>query len=130
MFTGLRSRDYCLLDTFNATCGIDEVVVMETAWFGRLYIGRCVPREYDMGCKANVLPNVDAQCSGLQQCKMEVTELSRQGVRPCPEGAMPFLEAAYRCIKGLLKILCYHCISTVSIFLEYHAIHTRCLKYV
>ena len=100
IFLGLRSRDYCLYDVFNATCGHNEVVVMETAWFGRLYIGRCAPKDYDMGCKADVMPYVDAQCSGLRQCRVEVTEFGKQGIRPCPEGVTSFFEAAYRCTKG------------------------------
>ena len=46
-------RDYCRFETFNATCGHDAVVVMDTARYGRMEFGRCVDRDYGyVGCSA------------------------------------------------------------------------------
>ncbi len=38
--------EYCQWDTFNATCGKDEVVLMGAARYGRMELGRCVSKDY------------------------------------------------------------------------------------
>ena len=38
----LSGGDYCDFDEFKATCGPDEVVIMSTALYGRMELGRCV----------------------------------------------------------------------------------------
>ena len=35
-------RDYCLAEVFEAECGSREVVMIQTARYGRMRIGRCV----------------------------------------------------------------------------------------
>ena len=38
-------RDYCLAEVFEAECGSREVVMIQTARYGRMRIGRCVRSE-------------------------------------------------------------------------------------
>ena len=46
--------DYCWED-FNATCADDEVVLMTSALYGRMKIGRCLTRDYYVGCRSDVI---------------------------------------------------------------------------
>ena len=35
-------EDHCILESFRATCGNDEVILMTHALYGRMRIGKCV----------------------------------------------------------------------------------------
>ena len=56
-------RDYCNWETFSAQCGKPgEVILMTTAKYGRMRLGRCVPETYDKqgnpsltGCSENII---------------------------------------------------------------------------
>ena len=46
-------NEYCELETFQAECWEDEVVVMETAVYGRMRLGRCIEIGFGhLGCQA------------------------------------------------------------------------------
>ncbi len=65
--------EYCHNDVFQALCHQDEVVVMETAKYGRMHLGDCV--EMDMGyigCSVDVLLLTDTMCSGKPKCEISV----------------------------------------------------------
>ena len=49
--------DYCIVETFQATCESDEVIIMTHAVYGRMKIGKCVKDELGkiLQC-VNVLP--------------------------------------------------------------------------
>ena len=53
-----------------------------------------------MGCQANVLPYVDSVCSGRQECNLQIPSISLQGIRPCSEELISYLEASYSCLPG------------------------------
>ena len=40
------TEQYCVGETFNPTCGLSEVVVIEKGSYGRMRTGRCVTRDY------------------------------------------------------------------------------------
>ncbi len=40
IFAGVQ--EFCQLETFSASCGQDEVIVMQYARYGRMRLGRCV----------------------------------------------------------------------------------------
>ena len=53
-------RDFCHFETFNASCGNEAVILMQTAQYGRMRFGRCVDRDYGyVGCSASVLTEAD-----------------------------------------------------------------------
>jgi len=35
-------KEYCQFESFNATCPINEVILIDEARYGRLQLGRCV----------------------------------------------------------------------------------------
>ena len=94
-------HEYCLWETFNATCGPGGVVLMESAHYGRMRRGRCADTDMYIGCQADVLPQLDGRCSGRPQCTVDVPEPSLHQLQPCPNDMMAYLEASFSCVQGL-----------------------------
>lgn len=91
----------------------NEVILMKTATYGRMRIGRCITaKEVDalgplvgqdaryLGCSANVLDVLDRKCSGSSECEIRVADMSQESVTPCFPGLMVYLEVSYECING------------------------------
>ena len=97
----------CSGHSFLASCQSDEVVVMTSALYGRMSIGKCVERNMGaLGCRSDVIDIAHNACSGRRRCELRVrnpdmdrrmraeascanaTELSR------------YLDAEYRCQQG------------------------------
>jgi len=96
------SGEYCLSESFNASCrGVSEVIVMTDAEYGRMRSGRCVQMKYGQpGCRTDVLSRLDAQCSGRPACSFPVARLLQAGISPCDDELKPYLYASYRCVTG------------------------------
>lgn len=95
--------EFCHGEAFTASCSIDEVIVMRTAAYGRMRIGRCVKTGYSqVGCRANVMRQADRICSGRRSCRIQVTSRSFGNVQPCTTDAKSYFEVAYDCKKGWL----------------------------
>ena len=77
-------EEFCQWDIFNAICGEGEVIVMRTARYGRMKLGKCLTTDYFVGCSADVLSHVDSRLvlkishnSGRRLCDwIEVFKLS------------------------------------------------------
>ncbi len=56
-FVSTASNEFCQSELFRAHCSEpDQVILMESAWYGRMKIGRCVEDDLGyIGCKVNVL---------------------------------------------------------------------------
>jgi len=104
-------REFCHLETFRARCQHGEVIVMETALFGRMRVGRCIAsdayltalQQLDprvLGCSADVLSYVDRVCSGKSACDVSVASPELHEFRPCPKQLTMYLEATYSCLSG------------------------------
>jgi hypothetical protein len=91
----------CLTETFSPECPSDQVLLMSWAAFGRMATGRCMPQDYGhSGCQVDVLPFIDARCSGRRRCSVEVIDVMKLGLKPCQEGFSSFLKVSYSCHKG------------------------------
>jgi len=96
--------DYCQWERFTAACDSaadDEVIVVETARYGRMRLGRCI--KYDLGfigCSADVLRLADAACSGRRRCEIALPNEQFDRVNPCLSELKSYLTASYRCLKG------------------------------
>ncbi len=102
-------HDYCQLETFNATCGSGEIIVMEEALYGRMRAGRCITRSYgNLGCSANVLPALDKRCSGKRTCTLPIPDNILHKNHPCPKDFTSYLEATYQCVKGKVAKESFH----------------------
>ena len=93
--------EYCQWDVFNASCPRGEVIVMESAQYGRMELGRCLLRDYGyVGCGDSVLPYLDSKCSGRRSCTINIPDRVLDKVLPCPGDLKSYLQASYTCIKG------------------------------
>ena len=92
-------REYCLTEYFNATCPRpNDVILMTSAVYGRMRLGRCIRGDYNLGCSNDVIGLFDAQCSGRRACDVSVRTLV--DIRPCQRDFASYLEASYTCITG------------------------------
>ena len=101
-------EEYCLLETFRPQCLKNEIIVIESANYGRRYVSRCLEtEELDfvsnpgyLGCSADVLDYVSRVCSGKKQCEIRIPDANLQQKKPCPKGLDMFLEIRYSCVEG------------------------------
>jgi len=68
-------------------------------------LGRCLTRDYYVGCVADVIRQMDAKCSGRRQCHVPVPEHSLLEAVACPSDLVAYLDAEYTCITGILAYL-------------------------
>jgi len=109
------TRDFCMHESFTARCEPDSVVLMLSAVYGRMRLGRCIRGDYNVGCSTDVVAFFDAHCTGRRSCQVGVRNLI--DIHPCQRDFTSYLEASYRCIRGipgahltslvLLLLLCY-----------------------
>jgi len=106
--------EYCQLETFSVRCRHGDVIVMTTARFGRMRVGKCIDGgaysdsiiKQDgktLGCYADVLDYADRTCSGRTSCDIFVPNRDLLSTRPCVSQLTMYFEAAYSCVPG--KIL-------------------------
>lgn len=108
---GTEPKDYCIADTFRAVCDHNEVIVMETARYGRMNVGSCVRTNFGfVGCSSDVLGLFDRRCSGRQRCTVRVLDPELQEHQPCNEEFKSYLQANFSCIQGTDTFLqsCLH----------------------
>ena len=98
-------HEYCQWEHFNVTCPEGSLIVMESAHYGRMRIGRCIDSEYQVGCAADVLTMLDGRCSGRPSCQILLPDSVLHKQQPCNKDMMAYLEASYTCIAG--EILTY-----------------------
>lgn len=99
-FISADATEVCHLETFNASCPHGSVIMMTSARYGRMRVGRCLSTSYFVGCYANVLPYADAKCSGRRSCAIRVLDPELVQFQPCRKDLMAYLEASYKCIPG------------------------------
>ena len=54
----------------------------------------------DLGCYADVLDLLSAECSGKSTCEYYASNVALMKANPCQSDFMPYLEVDYNCIKG------------------------------
>jgi len=100
-----ENRDYCEADDFEPSCGDNSVVVMTTARYGRMRLGSCVREDLGyVGCKSDVLPQVDWRCSAKPLCRIRIPDGELDQTRPCPGELKTYLEASYICVQGIRRV--------------------------
>jgi len=104
--------EYCQLETFSARCRHGDVIVMTTARFGRMRVGKCIDSgaysadsilkqdDKTIGCYADVLDYADGTCSGKTACDIFVPNRDLLSTRPCFTQLTMYFEAAYQCVSG------------------------------
>lgn len=102
------SLEYCLTESFQARCEWNQVILIQRAVFGRMELGRCVTRNFGhIGCKTDVLNQLDFACSGRQMCDFSVSDPTLVRTKPCPKDFTSYLDATYTCVPGKLNLHVY-----------------------
>ena len=113
-FISVQYQEYCVIkEQFEASCLKNEVIVMTSAIYGRMRMGRCLEdeggdhfrRNMDdpkfLGCSEDVLHLMDQKCSGKNQCEVRITfDKDFENIKPCHVALKLYLEAAYTCVPG------------------------------
>src|SRR6218665_2075076 len=95
-----RRREYCQFETFNATCPSGSVVLIESAEYGRMSLGRCLDTDVYIGCSADVVAHLDLRCSGRPRCSINIPDSELHQQQPCPSDMMAYLETGFTCVEG------------------------------
>ena len=97
----LAAQEYCENEAFRAACGVNEVIVMRSAQYGRMRLSKCIDRDYGyVGCSVDVLVHADRKCSGRRKCEIRVPDPDFSNDIDCPRDLKPYLEVGYDCVKG------------------------------
>ena len=98
-------RSYCQWESFNATCPRDDdVIIVTSASYGRMRIGRCLAVRYAIGCSADVTDDVDRRCSGRRACSIRIPDAELFSLQPCRKDLVTYMEAAYKCVTRKLPV--------------------------
>jgi len=113
---GSKLAEYCIGEDFQPRCTGNDVIVMLSARYGRMKVGRCVEVEPGfesmledpryLGCSTDVLDVVSRQCSGRSECTLRVNDQNFNNVKPCFTSLKMYLEVAYLCVSGELISCC------------------------
>jgi len=95
--------DFCIDESFHASCGPGQVVLMRTASYGRMRPSRCIVGDLNIGCQTNVVEYMHGQCSGRTECRVPVRGLV--DTNPCQRDFVSFLEATFTCVNGQHDLL-------------------------
>jgi len=117
----VKYKEYCVIkERFEASCLKNEVIVMTSAIYGRMRIGRCLEDEGGelfqrnvndpkfLGCSEDVLHIMDKKCSAKNQCDVRMTfDLDFENIHPCHTSLKLYLEAGFKCVTGLYVLNIY-----------------------
>jgi len=100
-------EDFCQWQTFNGTCPLGSVIVIEHALYGRMRFGRCLDRDYGyLGCSASVQRYAEQRCSGRRRCHISLPDNYLDTVpKPCPADLKAYLELSYHCLDGNCRVI-------------------------
>lgn len=95
-------REYCDREAFIADCGDRGVIVMDTALYGRMALGRCLKNGFGhLACDRDVLQQMDDRCSGRSRCHIRDVVDELHVHNPCEVSDLRvYLQASYHCVSG------------------------------
>jgi len=107
------TQEYCSKESFEASCLKNEVIVMTSAIYGRMKLGRCLESEDRqlfqtlgkdqkfLGCSEDVLDLMNKKCSGKNQCEVRVMfDKDFENLKPCYDALQLYLEASHNCLTS------------------------------
>lgn len=70
-------------------------------------INRCVKLDYGhLGCVIDATELAGDRCNAKRKCEIRVPDPQFASLRPCPDDLKPYLEVAYDCLRGSLRLTC------------------------
>ena len=99
-------QEVCLMEQFEARCPGNEVILVQSARYGRMRIGRCVKTDFGyVGCSADVLDLAAQRCSGRRSCIIRVPDPMFEDTKPCNDEFKSYLETTYGCVAGNIMLI-------------------------
>ncbi|KAK2160982.1 hypothetical protein LSH36_123g03037 [Paralvinella palmiformis] len=93
------AKEYCQLEGFDATCPPDHVILITKAKYGRMKLGRCLTRDYYVGCSDDVTSILHERCSGKSNCYVSIPDPALYEKQHCPKDLVSYLDAEYSCLQ-------------------------------
>ena len=86
------------------SCPTDKVILVKSAEYGRMEVGKCISKPEFLGCTNDVLQILDRMCSGKQECSFVLTNKGdlEAANENCQEYLMKYLRVDSTCITGML----------------------------
>jgi len=96
--------DVCPFETLEIECSENEVIVVESAYFGRMQQGRCIRENKFIGCRNDVIYLADKWCSGRPRCEIVISINDLEAAnKNCESFLKMYLSVEYHCVKGKNK---------------------------
>jgi len=93
--------EYCHNEEFVAECHDGDVILMTSARYGRMELGRCVRTDFGfVGCYEDVISILHERCSGRPYCSVRVPDAQLDNTEPCNVDLKSYLEVTYDCVAG------------------------------
>ena len=92
----------CYDGTFHPQCHSGDVILINSAQYGRMKLGQCIETDLLLGCSADVMPLIDRECSGAPTCQVRVDNSNDylKDINQCPKDMLAYLEIDYTCLTG------------------------------
>lgn len=93
-------QEICNMETFEGKCSADDIIVMTSAWYGRMKAGKCADPAYGfVGCKVDVISVADDKCSGRKSCRVKLPDDDMYVMSKCPKEVTSYLQVSYKCLE-------------------------------
>ena len=97
--------EYCHNEEFLAECYDGDVILMTSALYGRMAVGRCVKTDFGfVGCYKDVMSELHERCSGRPYCSVRVPDTKLDNTDPCHVDLKSYLQATYVCVTGRYRL--------------------------
>lgn len=97
----VTSGEFCDYETFEADCDSHETLMISSAVYGHISMGKCIKIDLGVfGCQADVTNILQHHCNGKTSCSLAVNDEALRNTAPCTAGIAVFLRATYMCVKG------------------------------
>ena len=104
-------QEYCSFEIFQPRCLKNEIIVIKSATYGRMRIGKCITAEEVsglgednkryFGCSTDVTNILETKCSLRSECDVRVIDPDLLQTNPCFPGLILHLEASFECLNGI-----------------------------
>jgi hypothetical protein len=93
-------KEYCHDEDFAAECPDGHVILMTSAHYGRMALGKCVRMDFGfVGCHVDVIAYAHERCSGRRSCSILVRDATLYGMNACSRDLKNYLSVSYKCVK-------------------------------
>ncbi|OAF70216.1 hypothetical protein A3Q56_02003 [Intoshia linei] len=101
-----HSISYCKWDSFIPKCLGNDIIIIQSALYGRMSVGKCLTSYYQIGCYANVQDYLDFVCTGKTNCSLTIPNKYLDFMHSCRRDLSSYLTVTYQCHKVVTEKQC------------------------